>query len=146
MYPQQLLVAPWHVICLIHSIYFFCIQFHRMEVSSTSQNSKALQLLCRHLSYTSMSTCTSLTRYLVCTSCVFFLSTACWRLTLTCGHNCNIARALAHVTNQLPRHVCLFLDRIPSIEGGTINNADVPGDVNQVYFVLSVILDLYRLG
>ena len=56
-----------------------------------------------------------LPRHLVCNSCIFFLSTICLRLTLTCGPACNIARSLAHVTSQLLVPICSLLGCISSI-------------------------------
>ena len=50
-------------------------------------------------------------------------------LTLTCGQGCNVVRALMRVTTPPPRPTCPLLDRTPSIEGGTVNDADVLGDV-----------------
>ena len=49
--------------------------------------------------------------------------------TLTYGQGCNIAQALVHITTPLLRPTCPLLDHTPSIKVGTVDNADVLGDV-----------------
>ena len=53
---------------------------------------------------------------------------------LTCGHDCTIARSLVHITALLPGPTCPLLDFTPSIEGGTINDVNIPNDVKWSLF------------
>ena len=66
----------------------------------------------------------------LCTPCASSSTAPCTAgFTLTCGQGCNIVQALMHVTTLLPRPTCPLLDRTPSIKVGTVNDADVLGDV-----------------
>ena len=59
----------------------------------------------------------------------FFSAPCASGFTLTCGQSCNIVQALVHATTLLPRPTCLLLDRTPSIRVGTVDGANVLGDV-----------------
>ena len=54
--------------------------------------------------------------------------------TLTYGQGCNIAQALVHITTPLLRPTCPLLDHTPSIEKGTVNDAEIFGDVESSLF------------
>ena len=108
-------------------------QFHYVELSSTVQNSKALQLLDWCPSHTS--------RYLVCDLLRDFMqllhnfhSPAYWEFTSTCGLPCNIARFLAHVKSQLIGPTRPLQGHNPSILRGTSNDMGIPSDVKLSLF------------
>ena len=122
-----MLYETWHVIYFNHSCNALCVHIQMYEympnhlvhhVPTTTASSSPefcipstqhvpflypvpLQLLCCHPIYASTSACILIARYLVCTLCLFFLSTIYRRLTLTYGHDCNIAKALTHITDPL---------------------------------------------
>ena len=69
-----------------HSMYCFLIQFHHVELYLVELRSTTASLL-------DSQPCKYISLYITCQvpcahSCIFFLSTTCWRLTLTCGHDC----------------------------------------------------------
>ena len=63
-----------------------------------------------------------------------FYSTMCWELTSTYGPACNIARSFAYITSQLLSPICPLLGHTPSIQGGIISDANIPGDVKSSIF------------
>ena len=54
--------------------------------------------------------------------------------TLTYGQGCNITQALVHITTLLLRPTCPLLDHTPSIKEGTVNDADILGDIELSLF------------
>ena len=54
---------------------------------------------------------------------------------------CSIVRSLVYATFQLLRPICLLLGHTLSISGGTINDVDVPGIQDKIYFIVCIILD-----
>ena len=65
---------------------------------------------------------------------VRFVSLCSAGLTLTYGQGCNVARALVHVTTLLLRPICPLLDHIPFIEEGTLDDADILGNIELSLF------------
>ena len=52
-----------------------------------------------------------------------------FKVTLSCGPACKVARSLVHATSQLSRPICPLPGHNPYIKGVTINDSDVFGDV-----------------
>ena len=99
--PTTAMITSWHIVCLVHLVYtIFLIQFYYVEYRSTTAfllASKLHKYICLYV------TCPGT----LCTTRVsFFLSTTCWRLTLTYEPACNFAKSLAHVTSQLLGPTC----------------------------------------
>ena len=131
--PTTISSIHWYILHLVHLMCTFSI------TSSIMRNSVLPYRTQKHSSFSAGITAMQvhlfvLSRYLVHTSCVLFLSTAYWRLTLTCRHGYNIARAPAHVTTPLMRPICFLLERTPSIKGGAIDDSDTWGDVRSSLF------------
>ena len=70
-----------------------------------------------------------------CAPCVFFFTALhAAGFTLTYGQGCNIAQALVHIKTSLLRPTCTLLDHTPSIEEGTVDDADIFGDIESSLF------------
>ena len=64
----------------------------------------------------------------------YFIAPHAAGFTLSCGQGCNVAQALMHATTLLPRPICPLPDHTPSTEVGTVDDADILGDIELSLF------------